>query len=89
LNFIKLVEQGPKAQCEALKYARNLTPYANQCAKEIQRLMASLLYISSGLKNSPYKRYLEEELWDEIQEEFIKNSCKLMGMPTECPLNIW
>ena len=48
-----------------------------------------MLYISSGLKNSPYNAYLEEEQWDAIQEEFIKSACKLMGMPTECPLNVW
>ena len=89
LNFIKIiVEQGTKAQASALKYARNFTPFASQCAKEIQRLMASLLYISTGLKSSPYNSYLSEELWQEVEEEFVKNCCKLMGMPTECPLNI-
>lgn len=33
LNFIKLIEQGPKFQLEALKYSRNFTPYANKCHK--------------------------------------------------------
>ncbi len=89
LNFIKLITQGTKSQIQALKYARNFTPYANTCSKEIQRLMASLLYISNGLKDSPYSSYLSDELWDEIQEEFTKTSCKLMGLPIECPLKIW
>jgi hypothetical protein len=51
--------------------------------------MASLLYMSTGLKNSPYHSYLGPELWDEIEEEYIKSSCKLMGLSVECPLNIW
>ena len=51
--------------------------------------MASLLYIGTGLKNSPYHYYLGPELWDEIEEEYIKSSCKLMGLSVECPLNIW
>ena len=89
LNFIKLLQQGSSMQTEALKYARNFTPFANECAKEIQRLMASLLYINTGLENSPYNSYLGPELWNEIEDEYLKNACKLIGLPTECPLNIW
>ncbi|RNA39808.1 RMD5 -like protein [Brachionus plicatilis] len=88
LRFIQLVQQGPKAQLEVLKYSRNFTQFANECSKEIQRLMGSLIYMSSGLDNSPYSSYLGAELWEEIEEEFIKNSCKLMGLPVECPLDI-
>lgn len=88
LNFLQLVQQGAKKQSEALKYSRNFTPYAHKCQKEIQRLMCSLLYINTGLKNSPYSSYLNPELWDDIEEEFIKNSCKLLGLSVECPLNI-
>jgi len=51
--------------------------------------MACLLYITTGLENSPYSSYLNPELWEEIQEEFSKNACKLMGLSVECPLNIW
>jgi hypothetical protein len=29
------------------------------------------------------------EAWDEIEDEFIKNVCKLMGLSVECPLNVW
>lgn len=88
LNFIKLIEQGPKMQIEALKYARNFTPFANNCKKEIQRLMASLLYINSGLENSPYKHFINPDIWIDIEDEFIKNVCKLMGLPVEDPLSI-
>lgn len=51
--------------------------------------MGSLIYMSVGLENSPYSSYLGPELWEEIEEEFLKNACKLMGLPIECPLNIW
>jgi len=88
LNFIQLIQQGVSKQGEALIYARNFSPFANKCQKEIQRLMASLLYINTGLQNSPYSSYLNPELWDEIEEEFIKNSCKLLGLSFECPLTI-
>lgn len=84
-----MVQQGPKAQLEALKYSRNFTAFANECSKEIQKLMGSLIYLSVGLENSPYNSYLGPELWEEIEEEFTKNACKLMGLPIECPLNIW
>lgn len=86
LNFLHLVIS--KKQLEALRYSRNFTPFATKCQKEIQRLMGSMLYINSGLANSPYKSYLNPELWDEIEEEFVKNSCKLLGFSIECPLNI-
>lgn len=88
LNFIKLVQQGPSKQHDALKYSRNFTPFANQCSKEIQRLMGSLIYIHNGLENSPYQSYLNNDLWEEIEEEFLKDGCKLMGLPIECPLSI-
>ena len=55
---------------------------------EIQRLMGSLLYANTGLENSPYSSLLSQELWTEIEEEFIKNVCKLMGLSVECPLNV-
>lgn len=88
INFIKIVQQGPKFQIEALKYARNFTPFADKCQKEIQRLMGSLLYINTGLQNSPYSAYLNPVLWDEVEEEFAKDACKLMGLPVECPLSV-
>ena len=89
LNFIKLIKQGAKLQLDALKYARNFTPFAYSCKKEIQRLMGSLLYVNSGLETSPYSALLDPEVWDEIEDEFIKNVCKLMGLSVECPLNVW
>lgn len=88
LNFIKLIEQGAKFQHEALKYSRNFTPFALTCKKEIQRLMASLLYLNSGLELSPYSTLLNADAWDDIEEEFIKNVCKLMGLSVECPLAV-
>lgn len=89
IKFIQLVQQGPKAQLEALKYSRNFTLFANEWTKEIQRLMGSLIYINSGLDNSPYSSYLKADLWDEVEEEFIKNACKLIGLPVECPIDVW
>ena len=77
LNFIKLVQQGSRKQIEALRYSRNFQPFGQKCSREIQRLMTSLLYISTGLENSPYSAYLNPELWDDIEEEFIKNACKV------------
>ena len=51
--------------------------------------MASLLYINTGLDNSPYSCYTNPELWDQIEEEYVKDSCKLIGLSVECPLDIW
>lgn len=51
--------------------------------------MGSLIYLNSGLENSPYSSYLGIDLWEEIEDEFTKNACKLMGLPVECPLDVW
>jgi hypothetical protein len=51
--------------------------------------MGSLIYINDGLENSPYKYLLDPSTWEDIEEEFIKNVCKLMGLSTECPLTVW
>ena len=88
LNFIKLIQQGAKFQVEALKYARNFTLFADRSQKEIQRLMGSLLYINTGLQNSPYSCYLNPDMWNDIEEEFVKDACKLMGLSIECPLSV-
>jgi hypothetical protein len=88
LNFIQLLKKGAAKQNEALAYARNFTPFAYECQKEIQRLMGSMAYVRSGLENSPYNHYLGPELWNEIEDEFLKNACQLIGLSTECPLSI-
>ena len=51
--------------------------------------MGSMAYVRTGLENSPYNHYLGQELWNEIEEEFLKNACQLIGLSIECPLNIW
>jgi len=79
LNFIKLIQQGSKKQIDALCYSRKFQPFGYKCSREIQKLMTSLLYVSTGLENSPYSEYLNPELWDDIEEEFIKNACKVIS----------
>ena len=89
LQFIEYLSQGVGKQSELIAFARNkLQPLVNSHEKEIQTLMGSLLYLKTGLENSPYAYLLDILNWSEICDVFIRDSCCLMGMSVDSPLNI-
>lgn len=90
LQFIRLVQQGPSKQSEALAYARkHLTQFVDRHEKEVQSLMGTLLYLPNGIQSSPYSHLLDPTLWFEIHDVFTKEACSLLGLSVDSPLSVW
>ncbi|XP_063987024.1 E3 ubiquitin-protein ligase RMND5A isoform X1 [Diachasmimorpha longicaudata] len=89
LQFIRLVEQGPSSQAEAVMYARkHLTQFVNRHEKEVQSLMGTLLYLPNGIQSSPYSHLLDPTLWLDIHDVFTKEACTLLGLSVDSPLSV-
>ncbi|CAH1176938.1 unnamed protein product [Phaedon cochleariae] len=87
LRFIELLKNGPAFQTEAISYARtHFRKYVHRHEKDIQTLMGMLLYIPNGISPSPYTTLLDSEMWIEIYEIFIRESCQLLGVCINSPL---
>ncbi|XP_063685443.1 E3 ubiquitin-protein ligase RMND5A-like isoform X3 [Bolinopsis microptera] len=86
LNFITLIKERNTAA--ALTYAQILGQFVDTHKKQLQRLMGSLLYISTGIENSTYNDLMDPQHWVDICEMFTKEACSLMGLSKESPLSI-
>lgn len=84
LNYLHLLLQSKQA--EALQYARkHFAAFSNVHIKEIQRLMACLLYVGR-LENSPYKDMVSPNMWLDISHDFSSACCSVLGLSMESPL---
>lgn len=89
LAFIQILKGGPKAQSEAISYARaNLSKFVVRFQKEFQILMGCLLFLKVGLENSPYSYLLRDDMWIECADIFIKDACMLSGINKDSPLAV-
>lgn len=89
LQFIEYLSQGTSKQQELINYARTkLQPLAYRHKEEIQTLMGSLIYLKTGIQNSPYAHLFDSMNWTEICDTFIRNACSLIGMSVDSPLSI-
>jgi protein RMD5 homolog A len=89
LQFIDYLSKGLEKQKELIQYARNhLQILATRHEKEIQTLMGSLLYLRSGIEQSPYAYLLDPLNWNEICDIFTRDACALLGMSVESPLSM-
>ncbi|KRT80437.1 hypothetical protein AMK59_6988 [Oryctes borbonicus] len=88
-RFIEILSKGPASQNEAIAYARmHFGPFAYRHAKDIQTLMGMILYLHSGLKNSPYQILFATDRWVEIYDIFTRDACLLLGVSVNSPLTI-
>lgn len=89
LQFIELLSRGVENQAEIIRYARdNFQHLADRHEREIQTLMGSLLYLKTGIHNSPYKYLLDTINWNEICDIFTRDACALLGLSVESPLAV-
>lgn len=87
LKFIEILHQGPSYQTDAICYARlHFRKFMYRHEKEIQMLMGMLLYVPNGINSSPYGCLLDQELWIEICELFLREACQLLGICMNSPL---
>ncbi|XP_041049723.1 E3 ubiquitin-protein transferase RMND5B isoform X2 [Cetorhinus maximus] len=88
LYFISLLTGGVINQIEALEYAKNFQPFAQQHQRDIQVLMGSLVYLRHGIANSPYLHLLDSNQWADICDIFTRDACALLGLSVESPLSV-
>ncbi|KAG9510827.1 E3 ubiquitin-protein ligase RMND5A [Fragariocoptes setiger] len=89
LAIIELLRQGVTKQAEIVYYARNsLQNLGARHEKDIQHLMGALLYLNSGIEQSPYSYLLDDVNWGEIMEIFRRDACSLLGLSVESPLSV-
>ncbi|GCC32122.1 E3 ubiquitin-protein transferase RMND5B [Chiloscyllium punctatum] len=88
LYFISLLTGGVINQIEALEYAKNFQPFAQQHQGDIQVLMGSLVYLRHGVANSPYLHLLDSNQWADICDIFTRDACTLLGLSVESPLSV-
>ena len=87
LQFIELLRQGD--QKGAVRYARDyFHHFVGNHEREIQSLMGAVMFSGPRLSESPYRHLLNDTLWHEISELFVKDACSLMGLSVESPLAV-
>uniref|UniRef100_A0A0K8TSL5 Putative e3 ubiquitin ligase n=1 Tax=Tabanus bromius TaxID=304241 RepID=A0A0K8TSL5_TABBR len=89
LAFMQILLRGVGAQTEAIAYARNnFAKFVNRFQKEFQNLMGTLIYLPSGIQNSPYKHLISPEMWAEASYIFLKDACTTLNISKDSPLSV-
>jgi hypothetical protein len=85
LQFVEILTKASRD--EALQYARtHLVPFA-PVHKEIQKLMACLIW-ADRLDQSPYAEFVSSTRWEKLSEELIHQFCSILGQSSDSPLNV-
>lgn len=89
INIIDLYKQGIDKQHEIIQYARenlqHLDPIYNL---DIQHLMGGIIYLKTGIENSPYKSFLNPINYNEIEDIFVSNACALLDLSIRSPISV-
>lgn len=89
LAFLQIQSEGMEFQSDAILYARqNLSKFIVRFEKEVQHLMGTFLYLPSGIRNSPYKDLISNEMWTEASYVFLKDSCNILGISKNSALSV-
>jgi len=89
INIIELYKQGIDRQHDIIQYARdNLQHLDSVYDLEVQHLMGGIIYLKTGIENSPYKSFLDATNYTEIEELFFSNACTLLDLSTRSPISV-
>lgn len=89
LNIIELYRQGIDKQNEIIQYAReNLQHLDPSYNLDIQHLMGAMIFLKTGIENSPYRSFLDPINYEEIQEIFVRNACALLELSIRSPISV-
>lgn len=85
LHYLHLTTTSAK---DALEYAKeNLSPFKNKHLPEIQRLLGLLIYVNRpNPSQSPYSDLLSPSFWNDVQYNFTREFCTVLGLSHESPL---
>lgn len=89
LQYIELLRGGISNQMALVNYSRaHFKPFSEKYRSEIQILMGSLIFLASGIENSPYAYLLDQNNWTDICNTFTKEACSLLEVSVESPLSV-
>ncbi|KAF2362032.1 CTLH/CRA C-terminal to LisH motif domain [Trinorchestia longiramus] len=89
LAFISLVAGGAHNLSAAVEYARdNFTPFIPNHQSAIQHVMGSLVFMRTGLENTPYSALLQPSQWEDLIQTFTKDACTVLGVSLHSPLGV-
>ncbi|KRZ84050.1 Protein RMD5 -like protein A, partial [Trichinella sp. T8] len=88
LQYVELLRKGGDDKQEALEFSRVFQHFSCRHSAEVQSLMACLIFTQPALATSTYKHFFSDDNWDEVQEMFVKDWCKVYKIPTSNPLGI-
>ncbi|CDW55579.1 RMD5 protein [Trichuris trichiura] len=88
LQFVQLIEKGCQSREKIMEFAKRFHRFANTNTKEMQVLMASMVFMASGLESSPYNYLLSDNMWDQAIAAFTSDWCKVYRIPTSSPLSV-
>lgn len=92
LKYIEMLSSGDRAG--AIAYARlHFPPFVGSHEREVQSLMGAVMYVNgedprARLLVSPYGHLLDDSLWHDICDLFVKDACALLGLSVESPLSV-
>ena len=92
LKYIEMLSSGERAG--AIAYARlHFPPFVGSHEREVQSLMGAVMYVNgedprNRLLTSPYGHLLDDSLWHDICDLFVKDACALLGLSVESPLSV-
>ncbi|XP_067935340.1 E3 ubiquitin-protein ligase RMND5A-like isoform X2 [Watersipora subatra] len=89
MNFLMLLNsKSEHSRWDAVQYAKIFQIFSPRHAKDIQQLMGCFLFQDRGIEHSPYAHLLSLTAWQELEEQFAKDACMLLGHAMESPLMI-
>lgn len=50
--------------------------------------MGMLLYVQGDMNQSPYANVMQDNIWKEVNELFIRDACILQGLSFDSLLNV-
>lgn len=92
LKYIGMLSSGDRTG--AIIYARRHFPaFVGSHEREVQSLMGAVMYANgddprSRLLSSPYGHLLDDSLWHDMCDLFVKDACALLGLGVESPLSV-
>jgi len=88
----------PECRSRAVAYARRHFPrltasstpryHYSKHEREVQSLMGAVMFAGRRLAVSPYAHLLDETLWHDAKDHFVRDACALMGLSVESSLAV-
>lgn len=89
IRIIELYKQGIEKQFEIIQYVKEAREQIDPMyEQDITPLLGGILYLQTGLENSPYKSLLDPINYNELEDIFVSNACSLLNVSIRSPISV-